>query len=145
MTSLPKYYVMLKDLYRKKFEQQTGLIAGYVQKRLASLERPVDSISKEVLIRFVKNVRNMKVARMRSIEEEHEKPPEDLWLHFMDMGDTQDDQEPPPKNIQWYYGYRGLDAFFEDNGRLPGTVEGQRKQDISTVTGIVQKLFEKCG
>eukprot|EP00497_Spongosphaera_streptacantha_P005855 TRINITY_DN847_c0_g1_i1.p1 TRINITY_DN847_c0_g1~~TRINITY_DN847_c0_g1_i1.p1 ORF type:complete len:268 (-),score=76.08 TRINITY_DN847_c0_g1_i1:68-793(-) len=151
MTSLPEYYVKLKELYKEKFEQQRALITGYVRANLVAAGREEGSISHEEIDRFCRHVRDLKVARMRSLEEEEEEPDDELWLHFMDMGDGSPDEPAgmpkAPKDIQWHYAIKACDAFVDKHGRIPGG-PGRRDEkalaeDSTELLALAQAIFKK--
>merc|ERR1719335_1555590 len=107
-------YVRLKAIYKARAERDLGLIRGYALKRLEELGRAKDSISEELITRFVRNVRHLKVVRTRSMEEEYTKPnTEDYDELFMDMSmfeaaEEKDAAEKPlqPLMVHWCWAWR---------------------------------------
>ena len=88
----------LKALYKKKAEEHYEAIAGFVKSRLESVGRAADSISDEIVDRFVRNCRALKVVRMRSVAEEKSSPDmEHLEECYFDMSAWEEDADGDEK------------------------------------------------
>jgi len=141
-------YVKLKSIYKARAQRDHDLIKGYTEKRLEELKKEKTAIPEEVIERFVRNVRTVKVVRTRSMEEEYSNPnTEDYDELFMDMSmfeQKADDAETKPFEplmVHWYWAFRALDVFYDAEKRLPGTKEEAMEEDVKKLVAIQNKLF----
>ena len=116
LTMDSKSYVKLKSIYKDRAKRDLDLIKGYVCKRLEELKRDKASITDELIDRFVKNVRSLKVVRTKSMEDEY-KPitdkdtdrTEEFDELYMDMSAFEEEKDEQkayqPLMIHWYVDY----------------------------------------
>ena len=148
LTMDSKSYVKLKSIYKARAQRDYELIKGYAEKRLEELKKEKNAISEEIMERFVRNARHLKVVRTRSMEEEYTKPnTEEYEELFMDMSafeEKSDDAEPKPFQplmVHWYWAFRALDVFFDAEKRLPGTDKEAMEGDLKKLVEIQTQLF----
>merc|ERR1719192_1313071 len=148
LTMNSESYVKLKSIYKARAQKDYDLIKGYLEKRLEELKKEKTAIKEEVIERFVKNVRHLKVVRTRSMEEEYTKPnTEEYDELFMDMSafeeKSEDAAEKPyqPLMFHWYWAFRALDVFFDAEKRVPGTDKEKMEADVKALVEIQKKLF----
>ena len=123
LTMDSKSYVKLKSIYKDRAKRDLDLITKYVCKRLEELKRDKASIASELIDRFVKNVRSLKVVRTKSIEDEY-KPitdkdtdrTEEFDELYMDMSAFEEEKDEQkayqPLMIHWYVFHYILFIFF---------------------------------
>jgi len=149
LTMDSKSYVKLKSIYKARAERDLDLIKGYVMKRLEELGRDKTSISAEIIDRFVKNVRSLKVVCTKSLKEEYEKPDtsqyDELYMD-MSMFEEKTEEEKPfqPLMVNWYWAFRALEVFYDQNGgRMPGANKETIDDDIKKLVAIQETLYTK--
>jgi len=147
LTMDSKSYVELKAIYKARAQRDFELIKGYTEKRLEELKKEKTAIKEEIIDRFVKNVRHLKVVRTKSMEEEYTKPDTEQYDElFMDMSafeEKSDDDAKPyqPLMVHWYWAFRALDVFFDAEKRLPGSDTDKMEADVTSLVEIQKKLF----
>eukprot|EP01083_Nonionella_stella_P124561 376212_1 len=146
LTMDSKSYVQLKSIYKARAQRDYELIKGYVAKRLEEVKKDKASISEELMDRFVRNVRSLKVVRTRSVEAEYTTPnTEEYDELYMDMSmfEEKTDEEQPfqPLMVNWYWAFRSLDVFYDANKRMPGDVKENIENDIKQLVEIQSKLY----
>eukprot|EP00484_Ammonia_sp_Unknown_P030184 CAMPEP_0197030628 /NCGR_PEP_ID=MMETSP1384-20130603/9824_1 /TAXON_ID=29189 /ORGANISM="Ammonia sp." /LENGTH=550 /DNA_ID=CAMNT_0042460015 /DNA_START=21 /DNA_END=1669 /DNA_ORIENTATION=+ len=146
LTMDSKSYVKLKSIYKERAQRDLNLIRGYVAKRLEELKRAKDCIADDLIDRFVRNVRSLKVVRTKSMEDEYTAPDTEQYDElFMDMSAFEegkdDDEEKPfqPLMIHWYWAFRALEQFYDAEKRMPGQGAADANVDVD---GDVEKLLE---
>lgn len=149
LTMNSESYVKLKSIYKARAQKDYDLIKGYLEKRLEELKKEKTAIKEEVIERFVKNVRHLKVVRTRSMEEEYTKPnTEEYDELFMDMSAFEEKSEDAdnakpfqPLMVHWYWAFRALDVFYDSEKRLPGSEKEKMEADLKKLVEIQTKLF----
>lgn len=149
ITADSKSYVKLKQIYKERSLRDLKIIENYVKKNLSSIKRDPNSIPFEIIERFVKNSRCLRVVRTKSITEEYKSPNmEDFEELYMDFNfETENDENEAkkplqPKMINWYWTFRACEVFFDENGRLPGAKAETIEEDIKKLVVIQEKLFK---
>ena len=148
LTMDSKSYVKLKSLYKTRADRDLNLIKKYVAKRLEELKKESTAISAELIDRFVKNVRCLKVVRTKSIEEEYTNPDCDAFDElYMDMSmfeEKDDDAEElpfQPLMINWYWAFRAVEVFYDAEKRMPGLTKDTIDEDVKKLIEIQTKLY----
>eukprot|EP01084_Bolivina_argentea_P155493 270965_1 len=146
LTMDSKSYVNLKSIYKNRAERDLNIIRSYVLKRLNELGKDSKLINNEIIDRFIRNVRSLKVVRTRSIEQEYKSPnTEEYDELYMDMSmfEEKTDQEKPfePLMINWYWAFRSLDIFYDKQKRMPGNIKDNIENDIKLLYQIQTKLY----
>jgi amyloid beta precursor protein binding protein 1 len=146
-----KSYVKLKQIYKERAEKDHETIQGYVNKRLTEIGRESGAIAEEIVDRFVKNCRALKVVRMKSFADECGMPDlEHLEEQYFDMSmfeepEPEDADKPPkpfqPKMIEWYWAHRVADIFYDAEKRLPGIEAESVESDSAKLVEMQTKLF----
>eukprot|EP00485_Elphidium_margaritaceum_P017362 CAMPEP_0202726442 /NCGR_PEP_ID=MMETSP1385-20130828/184615_1 /ASSEMBLY_ACC=CAM_ASM_000861 /TAXON_ID=933848 /ORGANISM="Elphidium margaritaceum" /LENGTH=550 /DNA_ID=CAMNT_0049392663 /DNA_START=68 /DNA_END=1723 /DNA_ORIENTATION=+ len=149
MTMDSKSYVALKAIYKTRAERDLKLIAGYVQKRLTSIGRAADSIASDLVERFVRNARSLKVVRTKSMAQEYENANADEYDElYMDMSafEEKDDDEAEqpfkPLAVNWYWAFRAMEVFYDTEKRLPGDVDENVSGDVEKLVAIQTELYK---
>jgi len=149
MTMDSKSYVALKAIYKTRAERDLKLIAGYVQKRLTSIGRAADSIASDLVERFVRNARSLKVVRTKSMAQEYENANADEYDElYMDMSafEEKDDDEAEqpfkPLAVNWYWAFRAMEVFYDTEKRLPGDVDENVSGDVEKLMAIQTELYK---
>mmetsp|Transcript_71980 Transcript_71980/g.64674 ORF Transcript_71980/g.64674 Transcript_71980/m.64674 type:complete len:610 (-) Transcript_71980:27-1856(-) len=130
LTMDSKSYVKLKAIYKERAQKDYDTIKGYVKEILKSLEKSDDCIKEEIIDRFVKNVRNLKVVRTRSFEDEYNKPDVNKLIKFYEddpmAAFEEKSEEAPfqPKMVNWYWAFRAMETFYDQEKRVPGARSG---------------------
>jgi len=162
MISKPAYYIALKAIYQRKFEEDVAAVGRHVARHLTAASRPADSITKAVIENIVRHVRALRVVRTRSIDMEY--APEtalsdNINEAFSDIVYHEDDgtnpipvdqRIPNPANIVWYVALRAADAFASEHKRYPGVVasdsktgEVDLKADAAALATIAEALHKQ--
>jgi len=149
ITADSKSYVTLKNIYKVRANRDRDLIKKYAQKRLQEIGKSGDAISDEIIDRFVKNCRDLKVVRTRSVKQEQSSPDmehvEEQYVDWgaLEEGKDEDENKPfDPKTINWYWAFRVLDQFYDANKRLPGETKEQISKDVQNLVAIQMDLFK---
>ncbi|ETO05567.1 hypothetical protein RFI_31831, partial [Reticulomyxa filosa] len=156
ITTDPKSYVTLKNIYKERANKDRDTILKYVHKHLEHLGKPKTDIADEFVDRFVRNCRDLKVVRTRSVADEYSNPDlEHIQEQYIDWtaleeGKNEDENEEvekpfDPKNINWYWAFRSLDQFVNQFKRLPGISKDQVEDDVQQLVTIQTDLFQKIG
>ena len=108
LTMDSKSYVKLKSIYKERAKKDYDIINGYVKDILKSLNKDENCISEEIIDRFVKNARNLKVVRTRSLDDEYTKPDINRLIRYYEddpmaaFEEKSEDAPFTPKMINWY-------------------------------------------
>ena len=85
LTMDTKSYVELKKIYKAQYESDVKAFKGYVIKNLESIGMKKDIIKDELITRFIKNCRSLKLVRGKSMADEVASPDlEELSELFID-------------------------------------------------------------
>jgi len=149
MHSLPEYYQKVKQIYADKAADDRKLIKAYAMKRLK--ETDVKEISEELITRFVKNCRSLRVVRTRAMAEEYSKPNVEAIQEAMDEIDmaalmameNPDYVGPPPlpKVVYWNIGLKACDVFVDTHKRVPGSAKEGWEKDNDLLKEIANKIY----
>jgi len=138
-------YVKLKSIYKTRAQRDCDLIKGYIVKRLEELKRDKTSISDVLMDRFVKNVRNLKVVRTRSMEQEYTSPNveeyDELYMDMSMFEEKSEDAPFQPLMVNWYWAFRALEVFYDANKRMPGVEKNTIESDVVLLKEIQTKLY----
>lgn len=112
-------YVDLQNLFKTQAKKDTALVSNLLGDLLDSLARPRDSISQDEVDTFVKHAAFLKVIRGRSLRQE--KAASALKGKVDQIQAEAAFSEIPDHSLSIYLALAASDAFFEKEGRYPGT------------------------
>jgi amyloid beta precursor protein binding protein 1 len=162
MQSDSKSYVTLKDLYKQKAAEDTKAVASHVAMILKSVGRKETEIDAEHIDLFVRNARNLRCVRTRSLAQEYDaktfltQETNDVFEEAAQeaSGHEEDpDKEPNPHNVNWYFALRAADVFMAEHKRKPGQPKSgsssmsvdELKADTDGLVKIEEKIYADCG
>lgn len=110
-------YIRLQNIYRAKAQSDLKVVTSIVERLLASLEMPTDSISPSDIQTFVKHAAYVQVIRSTSVQDElagrvqNPKSAERLQREIEENEDS---------TLVWLAALRAAEAFQIQHGRWPG-------------------------
>jgi len=106
-----------------------------VHEALKNIGKSHDFITVEEIKTFCKNSNFLNVLRYRTLEEERNPKTAKGSLFASQLS------EDPVSNIVWYFALRGVDIFYTQHKRYPGSEDSTVAADVETLKAIVQKLL----
>lgn len=156
MTSLPEYYITLKEIYATRAANDLAAVTKHVQNILREINRTTP-IAEDHIAHFVKNCRGLRVVRTRSLAEEEDSKTfltdniNELYDEWRDVAIDEsvppEDRPPvPPRLITWYFAMRAIQDFEKKHNRYPGTGDGaEYTNDVSELVMIQMETMMRLG
>jgi len=139
MVSDTNGYITLQRIYHEKAAADVNALANHVDSVQTKLGR-ASPISPDIIKKFCKNARFLKVVRFRSLEEEYNTETA-LTSTFSSQLEDVDG------NFVYYIALRAVDRFFSTNSRYPGyfTDALEMETDISALKTCANSLLTELG
>ncbi|CAL8467774.1 g7312 [Coccomyxa elongata] len=140
MTSTTDMYLQLQRLYRDQADADITTVETHVQALLKSIGRNPASIPRTSVAAFVKNARNLRVVRYRTLKEELQLDTvrSDALRQALAAEDTQ-------ANASLYLLLRAVDRFHSTYNRFPGTFDGELEEDVALLKATVASVSADSG
>lgn len=151
ITADTKSYVRLKQIYQLRYEQHLAIIGSYVEKHCTNVFNHKSHISSEIIERFVRNCRNLKVVRCKSVADEYSSPDleciNECYFDISAMLIESEEEEAKeestfqPMMINWYWTFRLMDDFYDHEKRICGSDKSKMETDVLQLINLATKLF----
>lgn len=148
MHSSTANYIALQKVYGGKHAEDRAAFEAHLGAALAKAGRKLEDFDGELTSRFLKNVRDIRVLRTRSIAQElsveeddvevaKESAEESIW-------DTEEELRPQMPAL-WYCVLRAADEFQAAHGHFPGMEDAALEKDAEEVHALAGPIAERLG
>ncbi|EGC36255.1 hypothetical protein DICPUDRAFT_94352 [Dictyostelium purpureum] len=132
MTSDTESFIKLQKAYQEKSQADLTQFTNLVDQIVTKTGR--SSISPDLIKKFCKNSRFLNIIRYRSISDEFSQPKTKMIISELEQQD----------NIMIFYTLlRGVDKFFNNYHRYPGSNDEDYESDISLLKNVISQFLSE--
>lgn len=139
-------YIHIKQLYAKQAHIDLQKITKRVHDLLMNNQRSTDDIPVQYIEYVVKNIRQVRVVRTRSISDEYQQLNianiTELLEEHNELINSDISVELQPSNIDWYIALRVYCKFIDQHDYAPGSNDELCEHDYTVLCEMAQELFD---